>query len=104
NGAEHGDRRRSRHAEVGGCLIKINLVREGRAVRGAGAAPGMVAAAQVAAGGETNFNNLLMIGGLILGAVVAGGWWLTEKHTLSGKQDLVASKQVEAQRMEAIIK
>ena len=85
-------------------MIKINLVREGRAVRGAGAAPGMVAAAQVAAGGETNFNNLLIIGGLVLGALIAGGWWLTEKHKLSERQDLVATKQVEAQRLEAIIK
>lgn len=85
-------------------MIKINLVREGRAVRGAGAAPGMVAAAQVAAGGETNFNNLLIVGGLVLGVLIAGGWWLTEKHTLSGKQELVATKQVEAQRLEAIIK
>jgi len=85
-------------------LIKINLVREGRAVRGAGAAPGMVAAAQVAAGGETNLNNLLIIGGLVLGVLIAGGWWLTEKHKLSERQDLVATKQVEAQRLEAIIK
>lgn len=85
-------------------MIKINLVREGRAVRGAGAAPGMVAAAQVAAGGETNFNNLLIIGGLVLGVLIAGGWWLTEKHKLSERQDLVATKQVEAQRLEAIIK
>ncbi len=64
----------------------------------------MVAAAQVAAGGETNFNNLLIIGGLVLGALIAGGWWLTEKHKLSERQDLVATKQVEAQRLEAIIK
>jgi Tfp pilus assembly protein PilN len=80
------------------------LVREGRAVRGAGAAPGMVAAAQVAAGGETNFNNLLIIGGLVLGVLIAGGWWITEKHKLSERKDLVATKQVEAQRLEAIIK
>ena len=79
-------------------------MREGRAVRGAGAAPGMVAAAQVAAGGETNLNNLLIIGGLVLGVLIAGGWWLTEKHKLSERQDLVATKQVEAQRLEAIIK
>jgi Tfp pilus assembly protein PilN len=64
----------------------------------------MVAAAQVAAGGETNFNNLLIIGGLVLGVLIAGGWWLTEKHKLSERQDLVATKQVEAQRLEAIIK
>jgi Tfp pilus assembly protein PilN len=85
-------------------VIKINLVREGRAVRGAGAVSGMAAAAATAAGGETNLNNLLMIGGLVLGLVIAGGWWLAEKHKLSDRKETVATKQVEAQRLEAIIK
>jgi Tfp pilus assembly protein PilN len=85
-------------------LIKINLVREGRAVRAAGATPGMVSAAQVAAGGPTNLNNLLLVGGLILGVLIAGGWWFLEKHKLSERQDTIAVKKVEAQRLEAIIK
>ena len=84
-------------------MIKINLVREGRAVRGAGAAPGMAAAA-VAAAGPSNLNNILMVGGLIVGVVVGGGWWLLEKNKLSDRRDQVATKQVEAQRLESIIK
>lgn len=85
-------------------MIKINLVREGRAVRGAGAAPGMAAVAAVSAAAPTNINNLLVVGGLIAGIVVGGGWWVLERQKLSSKRDEVASKQVEAQRLEAIIK
>ena len=85
-------------------MIKINLVREGRAVRGAGAAPGMAAVAAVGAAAPSNINNLLVIGGLVAGVVIGGGWWVIERQKLSGKRDEVASKQVEAQRLEAIIK
>jgi len=85
-------------------VIKINLVREGRAVRGAGAAPGMAAVAAVGAAAPSNINNLLVIGGLVAGVVIGGGWWVIERQKLSGKRDEVASKQVEAQRLEAIIK
>jgi Tfp pilus assembly protein PilN len=82
-------------------LIKINLVREGRAVRGAGAAPGVSAAA---AAGPSNINNILVVGGLILGLLVGAGWWFLQKRTLSEKQETVANKSVEAQRLESIIK
>ena len=80
-------------------MIKINLVREGRTVRGAGAAP---AAAAVAGG--TNVNNLLMIGGLLVGLLAAGGWWFLKNRELSDRQDTVASKQAEADRLQNIIK
>jgi len=82
-------------------LIKINLVREGRAVRGTGAAPTVAAAA---AGGPSNLNTVLVAGGLILGVLVGGGWWLWEKRILGEKQETVAVKTTEAQRLEAIIK
>ena len=82
-------------------MIKINLVREGRAVRGAGAAPAIAAAA---AGGPSNINTVLIAGGLILGLLVGGGWWLLEKRKLSDRQDTVNVKTTEAQRLEAIIK
>ncbi len=85
-------------------MIKINLAREGRAVRGAGAVPGMAAVAAVGAAAPTNVNNLMVIGGVIAGVVIGGGWWVIEKQKLSAKRDQVASKQVEAQRLEAIIK
>ncbi len=84
-------------------MIKINLVREGRAVRGAGAAPAAVPGAAAAAG-ASNLNNILIIGGLILGALVAGGWWWVKNSTLKDKQETVASKQAEADRLQAIIK
>jgi Tfp pilus assembly protein PilN len=82
-------------------LIKINLVREGRAVRGTGVAPSVAAAA---AGAPTNVNNVLVAGGLILGVLIGAGWWFWEKRTLSDKQETVAVKTTEAQRLEAIIK
>ena len=82
-------------------MIKINLVREGRAVRGAGAAPGVAA---IAAAGPSNLNGILIIGGLLLGGLIAGGWWLLEKRTLSDRRETVAAKTNEAQRLESIIK
>jgi Tfp pilus assembly protein PilN len=80
-------------------LIKINLVREGRAVRGAGAAP-----AAVAVGGPSNLNTMLIVALLAVGLVIGGGWWVIEKNTLSGRREEVASKTREAQRLESIIK
>jgi type IV pilus assembly protein PilN len=81
-------------------LIKINLVREGRAVRGAGAAP----AAAVAASGPANLNNILIIGLAVLGALLAGGYWLLQKRALSNRQEVVAARTAEAAKLEAIIK
>ena len=82
-------------------MIKINLVREGRAVRGAGAAPGVSAAA---AAGPSNVNNILIIGGLILGLLIGAGWWFLQKRALAERQETVAVKTTEAQRLESIIK
>jgi Tfp pilus assembly protein PilN len=82
-------------------LIKINLVREGRTVRGAGAAPG---AAAVSAAGPTNLNNILVMLFLVLGILGAFGWWFITNNTLKEKQATVASKEVEAKRMDSIIK
>ena len=82
-------------------MIKINLVREGRAVRGAGAAPGVSAAA---AAGPSNVNNILVIGGLILGLLIGAGWWFLQKRALAERQETVAVKTTEAQRLESIIK
>jgi Tfp pilus assembly protein PilN len=79
-------------------LIKINLVREGRAVRGTGAVSGMPTAA-----GATGANNGLVIAGLVLGVLIAGGWWYMEKRTLAERQETVAQKQAEADRLQQII-
>lgn len=82
-------------------MIKINLVREGRAVRGAGAAPGVTAAA---AAGPSNLNNILIIGGLILGLLIGAGWWFLQKRALAERLETVAVKTDEAKRLESIIK
>jgi Tfp pilus assembly protein PilN len=79
-------------------LIKINLVREGRAVRGTG----VVTGAPVSAG-PSGANNLLMVGGLIVGILIAGGWWWMQKRALADRQETVAQKQTEAERLQKII-
>lgn len=84
-------------------MIKINLVREGRAVRGAGAAPAAAAVAS-AAPGASNINNILIVGMLFLGAIVAAGYWLYEKRELSQRKETIAQREAEAQKLEAIIK
>ena len=67
-------------------MIKINLVREGRAVRGAGAAPGVSAAA---AAGPSNLNNILVVGGLILGVLIGAGWWFLQKRALADRLETI---------------
>lgn len=86
-------------------MIKINLVREGRAVRGGGAAPAMapsVAAAQASA--SANANNIIIIVLILAGALAAGGYWFYENGKLKDRQAEVANKQIEAQKLEKIIK
>ncbi len=82
-------------------MIKINLVREGRTVRGAGAAPG---AAAISSAGPANLNNILVMIFLVLGIVGAGGWWFITNNTRKEKEATVASKEVEAKRLDSIIK
>ena len=83
-------------------MIKINLVREGRAVRGAGAAPALAAAATAGAG--TSLNNAVIGVCFLLGLLLGGGYWWYEHSQLIKKQDEVGRKQAEAQKLEAIIK
>jgi Tfp pilus assembly protein PilN len=77
-------------------------VREGRTVRGAGAAP--AAAAAASGGGPSNVNNILIVAGLIVGAVVAGGWWFVQNNKLKERKATVEAKKQTATRLEAIIK
>jgi len=85
-------------------LIKINLVREGRAVRGTGAAPVAAAAAVSAPGGGTNVNNIIVVVFTVLGLLAAAGYYFWYKRELSQRQEIVAQKAQEAQKLEAIIK
>ncbi len=81
-------------------MIKINLVREGRAVRGAGA-PAAAAAAAAAPG---NLNNVLLLGLAVLGLALAGGYWFIVNRALNDTKDRVTSRLAEAQKLEAVIK
>jgi type IV pilus assembly protein PilN len=82
-------------------LIKINLVREGRAVRGAGALPG---AAAVGAAAPANVNNIVVVACLIVAAVLALGYWWTETRKRDAVKAQAAAKQSEADKLETIIK
>ncbi|HSP16310.1 MAG TPA: PilN domain-containing protein [Thermoanaerobaculia bacterium] len=84
-------------------MIKINLVREGRAVRGAGAAPAAAAAVAVP-GGPTNLNNLIIIGLVAVSVVVAAGYWFINNRLLASREKTVAERKAEADKLESIIK
>jgi hypothetical protein len=63
-------------------VIKINLIREGRAaVRGATGAPGPAAAA-----GPSNINNVLLVGLLVVGLVLSAGYWFVKHREEVAKQ------------------
>ncbi len=84
-------------------MIKINLVREGRAVRGAGAAPAAAAASAIGAG-PANLNNIIIGALLVLGLLLAGGYWFINKRELSNRKEVAAQREAEADKLEAIIK
>lgn len=86
-------------------MIKINLVREGRAVRGTVAAPQPVAMTAATGGaGGVQINNILILVCLILGVLVALGYWFWHKRELKSRENIVAERTVEAQKLESIIK
>ena len=84
-------------------MIKINLVREGRAVRGAAGTPA-AAVTSAGAGAQGNLNNIIMIGFALVALVVSGGWWLLAQRTLADKNEQVRTRKQDADRLEAIIK
>ena len=86
-------------------MIKINLVREGRAVRGTAAAPQPVAAAMASAGGGgVQINNVIILACLVLGILAAAGYWFWHKRELKNREAIVAERTVEAQKLESIIR
>jgi type IV pilus assembly protein PilN len=83
-------------------LIKINLVREGRAVRGATGAPAAVPGIATAAG-PGNLNNILIIGLVVVGAVISLGYWLYAKRNLANTVATMDQRKLEAQKLESAI-
>ncbi len=84
-------------------MIKINLAREGRAVRGAGAAPAAMTVS-AAGPGASNLNNILILGLIVLAALAALGYWFLKKNQLADRKATVAQMESEAQKLEDIIK
>ncbi|MDP9192436.1 MAG: PilN domain-containing protein [Acidobacteriota bacterium] len=85
-------------------MIKINLVREGRAVRGTAAAPQPAAmAAGTGGAGGIQINNIIVLGCVILGLLAAAGYWFWQKRELKSRQEIVAERTIEAQKLESII-
>jgi type IV pilus assembly protein PilN len=84
-------------------LIKINLVREGRAVRGAGAAPAAAVSA-VGGPGASKINNILIIGLAAIGVLAALAYWFWNKRELAAQQAIAEQRTAEAQKLESIIK
>jgi Tfp pilus assembly protein PilN len=86
-------------------LIKINLVREGRAVRGTAASPQPAAMAAATGGaGGMQPNNIIVLGCVVLGLLAAAGYWFFQKRELKSRLDIVAERTIEAQKLESIIK
>ncbi len=84
-------------------MIKINLVREGRAVRGTAAAPQPTAMAVAGGPGGVQINNIIIVVCLVAGIVVALGYWLWHKRELKNRETTVAERTIEAQKLESII-
>lgn len=84
-------------------MIKINLVREGRAVRGAGAAPAAAAVSAVGGAGA-NINNILIVACVVVGVLAALAYWYFNRRELKQLQDVAEQRSAEAQKLESIIK
>lgn len=84
-------------------MIKINLVREGRAVRGTAAAPQPTAMSVGGGGGGVQINNIIVLACLVLGILAALGYWFWNKRELKNREAVVAERTSEAQKLESII-
>lgn len=86
-------------------MIKINLIREVRAgARDVGGfRPSSSMAGPASAGAPRDINNVLLVGLLVAGLLVAGGYWFLKSRELSSKQDEAVERRDEAQQLESII-
>ena len=84
-------------------MIKINLAREGRAVRGAGAAPASAAGVPAITGGGANLNNVIVAVLVVVGLLAAVGYWLYEKRVRDQRLETVSQREAEAKKLEDII-
>jgi type IV pilus assembly protein PilN len=66
--------------------------------------PPAAAAVAAAAPGASNVNNTIVLVCLLLGIAAGLGYWFWEKRELKQRQDTVAERTAEAQKLESIIK
>lgn len=83
-------------------MIKINLAREGRAVRGAGA--GAAPASGQTSAAPAQLNNIIVVSLLVAGLIAAGAYWFINSRRLAERQATVETRRTEAAKLEAIIK
>lgn len=83
-------------------MIKINLAREGRAVRGAGAVPAAAAGVPAVSGGA-NLNNVIIATLAIIGLLAALGYWYWQKSERDERLETIDLRQAEAKKLESII-
>ena len=84
-------------------MIKINLAREGRAVRGAGAGAA-AASSQAGPAAPAQLNNIIVISMLVVGLIAAGAYWFVNSRRLAERQATLETRRAEADKLEAIIK
>lgn len=83
-------------------MIKINLIREGRAaVRGASPTS---ASATTGGGGPSGLANYMLVAMIALGALAAGGYWFVVNRERTTKKEQVTVQRAEAAKLENIIK
>jgi len=67
-------------------------------------APQPTAMAAAGAPGGAQINNILVLGGIILGLLIGGGYFFWQKRELKAREAIVAERTIEAQKLESIIK
>ncbi len=84
-------------------MIKINLMAEGKrpAVARKSRAP-MVSGGGGGGGGD--FANTMLVGAIVLGLLVAAGWWFLLNQKISKKDKEIAVAQKEVDELEQVIK
>lgn len=83
-------------------MIKINLAREGRAVRGAGGAP--AGGGLPGVGGPSSLNNIVAIALSVLGVLAAAGYWFMVNSRKNDTAERLQQRETEAKKLDEAIK
>jgi type IV pilus assembly protein PilN len=78
-------------------MIKINLLAEGKR-------PAAVRKTRAVPSGAGDVANLALLGTLVLGVLVAGGWWFWMSRQIAQKERDIQAAEREVKELEAVIK